>query len=210
MKKLMVLASAFLAVNFANSAPITEAMVNTGMPLSPEPEVIEFFSFGCPACYEMQYTYKLPSKLKSALPKGVKFKEIPVSLGETKMEAEIAKAWALAQMLKVQDKVREPIYNAVRNAIINHLTNSPSREDLRKIFLNAGVKAEGFNAIDSFAVNAKVQEQTKLIEALKITGTPTFVVNQKYTVNTQKLPRTNVDAFFNSYLDTILALVDKK
>ena len=56
-------------------------------------EVMEFFSWGCPHCYEF---YPKLSRWLSTLPKDASFKRVPVGLGHPEWEA-LAKAFYALQ-----------------------------------------------------------------------------------------------------------------
>src|ERR1700723_4048268 len=55
-------------------------------------EVLEFFSWGCPHCYEF---YPKLSRWLSTLPKGASFKRVPVGLGHPEREALAKMSYAL-------------------------------------------------------------------------------------------------------------------
>lgn len=57
-------------------------------------EVVEFFSWGCPHCYEF---YPRLSRWLSTLPKDASFKRVPVALGHREWEA-LAKAYYALQV----------------------------------------------------------------------------------------------------------------
>lgn len=60
---------------------------------SAQKEVLEFFSFYCPHCYDFELNYKIPSKVKAGLPEGAVLKQYHVDfLG--RQSTELTRAWA--------------------------------------------------------------------------------------------------------------------
>lgn len=204
MKKFLFALTALLGVS---SLQAKEAYIELDNTPSAKPEVVEFFSFYCPHCYNFENIYEIPTKVKASLPEGVEMKQYHVSFlgGQGKL---LTKAWALAMLLKVEDKVRTPLFEAVKNANQLRRSDLPSYEDVREIFLKAGVKEEEFNALDSFAVTALVNKQEKLADKLNVQGVPDFYVNQKYRINPEGLPQTE-EGFVSGYVQTINELLKK-
>ncbi len=61
-------------------------------------------------------------------------------------------------------------------------------DDLRNIFVNAGVSADQFDSVfNSFAVDSMVRRYDKDFKDAGITGVPTVIVNNKYIVKTQSI-----------------------
>ncbi len=203
MKKLLFVLASFLAFHQA------QAQTYETLDRSPsaKPEVLEFFSFYCPHCYDFQYVYKIPEKIEESLPKGVEFKQYHVSFSGPR-GAFLTRVWALANVLGVQDKVREPLFDVVRKAAKARDAQAPTLEDVQAIFLNAGVTQEEFNAINSFAVSAMFNKQEKLAEILNVQGVPDFYVNEKYRLNPEGMPRTPT-GFVNGYVETVKDLLQK-
>src|SRR5690349_16449224 len=76
-------AALLLATPFASQAQVAGKDYMEISPPQPggsngQVAVIEFFSYGCPHCYELEPTLH---KWKSALPKDVTFRRVPVSFG---------------------------------------------------------------------------------------------------------------------------------
>lgn len=147
--------------------------VYSGAKGTDKPEVMEFFAYTCGHCYNME---GFLAKWKPNKPAEVVFKQVPLFFPSAE---HYTYAFYVAEVLNVMDKVHPAIYNKLhvqKQAI-------PNKKALIPIFEAAGVSAEEFEkAYSSFAVQSKVQYAKKLSREFKITGTPTFVVNQKYKI----------------------------
>lgn len=169
---------------------------------SAQKEVLEFFSFYCPHCYDFEMTYKIPSKIKEALPEEAKLVQYHVDFLGRQSE-NLTRAWALAMALGVEDQVKTPLFeNAQKDAF-------RSMSDIRAVFLANGVSAEQFdNGINSFAVNGLVTKQQQAAEAFNVRGVPSFFVNEQYQINPEGfIGVESVDDFVQRYVEISKFLV---
>ncbi|PVX39270.1 thiol:disulfide interchange protein DsbA [Pasteurella langaaensis DSM 22999] len=177
-----------------------EQYITLSQERSAQPEVIEFFSFYCPHCYNFEMQYKIPAKVKADLPKDATFKQYHVDfLGL--QGANLTRAWALAMALGVEDKVKPALFEAAQaNAF-------KSMDDIRQKFIDNGVTAEQFDGgISSFAVTALTKKQQNLVELFQVHGVPDFYVNNKFRVNPEGLSH---DDFVGDYVKTVIELLKK-
>lgn len=138
-----------------------------------KPQVIEFFSYTCPACYRMESALHSWSEKK---PKEIELVQVPVYMDRV---GHLTQGYYAAEVLGVLDKVHMKIFNTwhAEKKVIR------KKEDLIPIFVAAGVSKEDFEkAYNSFAVANKVQYAKKLVKDFKITSFPRLIVNQKYEV----------------------------
>lgn len=83
--------------------------------------------------------------------------------------------------------------------------------DIRKVFVDAGVKGEDYDAAwNSFVVKSLVAQQEKAAADLQLQGVPAMYVNGKYQLNPQGMDTSNMDVFVAQYADTVKQLVEKK
>ena len=138
-------------------------------------EVIEFFWYGCPHCYQFE---PLVEKWHSNLPENVVFIRQPAVF--SKVWAQHAKAYFTAEVLGVVDKVHADLFYAIQ-VKKQKLT---SEEDLAEFFVAHGVdKAAFHDAYNSFIVDTKMRQAKTMGPRYGITGVPAVVVNGKYLVN---------------------------
>jgi thiol:disulfide interchange protein DsbA len=142
-------------------------------------EVIEFFSYGCPHCGELEPL--LQGWLKNK-PADVTFRRIPVMF-QPRWE-NLAKAYYTLEALN-EDKLSPEVFVAV------HTRNAPlwNEKDFLVWVASKGVdrkKAE--DLFHSFGINGKVSRAKQLAAAYQIQSVPTIIVDGKYTTCPEKLP----------------------
>lgn len=193
---------AFNSASFAEQATLGKEYIQVRQAPSAQKEVLEFFSFYCPHCYDFELTFKIPTQIKAGLPKQAEFKQYHVDfLG--RQSKDLTRAWALAMALGVEDKVKTPLFEAAQKDEIK------SMNDIRAIFLANGVTAEQFDGgINSFAVNGLVTKQEQAAEAFKVRGVPAFFINEQYQLNPEGFSDVNSnEEFVKRYVDTAIMLI---
>lgn len=136
-------------------------------------EVIEFFSFACPHCYEFEP--HLEAWLKNK-PDGVKFVRVPAEFSA--YYALLARAWYTADVLGVAETVTKPLFDAIH---VQHKELN-SKQALAEFFQQtANVPEDQFNAaFESFSVNMKLERARALARRYRLSGVPTVIINGKY------------------------------
>ncbi|MFM4705008.1 thiol:disulfide interchange protein DsbA/DsbL [Aeromonas bivalvium] len=202
MKKILCFLAAMLMMPMVHAAPEFKEGVNydvvkqTG---SAQPEVMEFFSYFCPHCYKFE---PIVADLQKSLPEGVSLKKNPVAFLGREMGPELQRAYAVANLLKVEEKVTPAIFETM------HVKRQmpQSRDDVQQIFTANGVPAEEFGgAVDSFAVSGMVAQFDRNTETYNVRGVPAFLVNGKYMV---KIESITSQEQFNQLVKFLLAKKD--
>jgi thiol:disulfide interchange protein DsbA len=159
-------------------------------------EVMEVFSYGCPACNAFRATMR---KLKTSLPANAQLVYLPASWHAEENWPLLQRAYFTAQALGVADKAHDALYDAIWTSgelsamepgSTNRLKSQlPTIEDIAKFYQRAtGVKAADFVATSkSFGVDLKMRQADNQITAMQVPSTPTLVVNGKYRVNNENL-----------------------
>lgn len=138
-------------------------------------EVIEFFWYGCPHCYDFEPS--LNQWLKT-MPKNVKFIRQPAAFSD--LWEKHAKAYFVADALNMVDKVHADFFDAIQKKHQKLETEA----ELAKFFVAHGVKEADFHAtFNSFGVDTKVKQAKSLAPRYGITGVPTLVINGKYVTS---------------------------
>ena len=212
MKKTLIAISILLfSVNcFANESPtITKADTSANafepielgkqyaaLPTNPSPdkEVIEFFSFNCPSCFRFEIQNQGPQTISKALPEGVKFKRYHLEdFGP--LAKDLAQAWAVANVLGIEDKASDALYNAVQKD-----KTIKTADDIKAVFEELGVSNEAYDKTkDSFLVKSFMAQQADAIKEMKPDSIPTVIVNRKFFIIANQLNVTSDDAFINDY-----------
>ena len=196
----LLLGLAFVALAHAAGEPAFEAGKNFFAVEPPQPthstgkaEVVEVFSYACPACNAFQSTME---KLKAALPANTELIHLPASFRPDEDWPVFQRAFYTAQALGIIDKTHQATFDAVWKPegtlrISDPKTNRPvkpmpSMEDVAKLYATFGVKADDVVATaNSFAVNAKMKQADAQLKAYGVDSTPTLIVNGKYRLTAQ-------------------------
>jgi protein dithiol oxidoreductase (disulfide-forming) len=152
-------------------------------------EVLDVFSYACPACNQFQPTL---DKLKAALPAKAQVAYLPAAFNPAEDWPVFQRAFLAAQVLGVAEKSHDAVYDAVWSAgslaIVDKATRrllprekQPTIEDVAKFYAPYGVKADAFLAVaNSFTIDSQMKHCDTLIQNYQIDGTPTLIVNGKY------------------------------
>jgi protein dithiol oxidoreductase (disulfide-forming) len=154
-------------------------------------EVAEVFSYGCIHCYRAQADV---AKLKAALPADAYLTYVHASFAPTEAWPMYQRAWYTAQAMGIGEASHQKMFSAVWEAgevkLLDKATNRvrkplPTLQDAARFYARvAGVKEADFlKTSNSSAVNSQVQRADQLVAAWRIGGTPSFVVNGRYLIN---------------------------
>lgn len=145
-------------------------------------EVIYFFSYGCPHCFEYKPYFQ---EWKNYKKDDVSVHYVPVSF--QKGWENLAKAYIIADELKLKD---------FDNTIFEHIHKNKYRianmSDLRDFFAEFyNVETNVFNLLyNSMETNAKIERYNKLADDFEIMGTPNVLLitkeNQVYLTSPSK------------------------
>ena len=156
-------------------------------------EVMEVFSYGCPACDRFVPAMK---RLKATLPPNAQIVYLPASWKAAENWPLFQRAYITASpsasRIKRTRKCSRPSGRPASSASSSSgqlKKKLPSIEDAAKFYERVtGVKAADFVAASkSFGVDMKVRQADAQILAMRITGTPSLVVNGKYGLNNDHL-----------------------
>ena len=138
-------------------------------------EVIEFFSYGCPHCAELEpYLTAWLAKL----PPDVQFRRVPAVFNPRwEHDAEIFYTF---DALGVLDKVHKPFFDAIHTGGLR----TDNREALEQWLQRNGIDPKKFNeTMKSFTVKSRTGRAKQMSVAYNIDGTPAMAVQGKYTVS---------------------------
>ena len=166
----------------SGASPAAEELTGFETLATPQPtqnpdkvEVIEFFWYGCPHCYDFEPI--LESWVKK-LPANVDFIRQPAAFSD--LWSKHAKAFYVAQALGVLDKVHADFFDALQNK----RQKLETEEQLGEFFAAHGVKEADFHeAYNSFLVDSKLRQAAVTPARYGVTGVPVLIVNGKYKVD---------------------------
>lgn len=153
-----------------------------GQPFAPNDgkvEVVEFFSYICPACNAFEAFFE-PWKAKQAA--DVRVTLVPATFRDD--FANYAKVYYAAQALGVAEKTHKAVFDAVH--VQNTLPGEGKPFDpdaVAKFYANYGIDPDQFkNTLGSFAVTGKINKAKQYMIASQIQSTPSLVVDGKFLV----------------------------
>jgi protein dithiol oxidoreductase (disulfide-forming) len=138
-------------------------------------EVLEFFSYGCPHCADVNPLIKPWAGL---LPGDVAFRRVPVSFGRAAW-ANLARLYFALELTGDLGRLDEAVFTAVARERRNLYTDKAILGWLQ----DRGVDTTAFAAMfRSFAVETQVAQSDALVRDFKIDAVPTLVVDGRYVV----------------------------
>ncbi len=148
-------------------------------------EVIEFFSYGCPHCYDLH-----PNALKWAakLPADVAFKRIPVGFGNPYYQ-NLARLYYALEAIGQLDKLDNAVFHAIHDKGLKLIDEKSILEWVTAQGVDAKTFSDAYNA---FGVISKTKRADQLAQATKIRGVPALVVDGRYLVTGQDI-KTHAD-----------------
>lgn len=177
-----LIAGALLLVGSALAKSFEEGVQY--VPIQPQPpvasgeevEVAEFFWYGCPHCRDFE---PVVTKWASGLAPNVKFTQIPVMFGgPADLHAQVY--YALQGMGELE-RLHEKLFTAM------HVEGRKlrSRDEVNAFLADNGVDMGKFaEAMNSFAVAAKVNRARALMRRYGVRGVPALVIDGRYRSGT--------------------------
>jgi thiol:disulfide interchange protein DsbA len=159
-------------------------------------EVVEAFSYGCPACNAYHATM---NQLVKELPSNAVAAFLPASFMPQENWVTLQRAYLTAQSLGVAEKANDAVYDAVWTTRELSSMNPngtglkprdalPTIADIAKVYAKFGADPKEFVAVsESFAINTKMKRADELMKAYGVEGTPTLIVDGKYRVDPLKI-----------------------
>ena len=168
----------FVLASAAAAKPVLDKEYKLLDPAQPQPttvkgvEVLEFFNYACPHCYEFEPSLKTWLKNK---PKNTDFRYVPAVFNERMFP--LAKLYYALEEMGLLEKLHEKVYYAIHQQQLNLL----DRAILLKWIGEQGVDVKKFEAtFDSFSVNNKAQRAAQMSRNYRIPGTPYLIVGGRY------------------------------
>ena len=101
MKKIWLALAGMILAFSASAAQFTDGKqyITLEKPVAGEPQVLEFFSFYCPHCYQFEQVLHVSDNVKKKLPEGTKMTKYHVEfLGP--LGKDLTQAWAVAMKIR--------------------------------------------------------------------------------------------------------------
>jgi thiol:disulfide interchange protein DsbA len=144
-------------------------------------EIVEFFWYGCPHCYDLESPLTLWLDKQA---KGIELVRVPAVPYETHPWADLAKVFYIAEQKQILDKVHTPIFKALHGS---KKSSIPLGKFLVGLFAKHGVSQQEFvDAFNSFDILDKISEAEKLAKKYGVKSVPVIFVNGKYRLTSAK------------------------
>lgn len=169
--------------------------------VSDEPEIIDFFSLYCNACYQYQpFGEMLTEEF------GDDFKKYHVNfVAPGGMQEHIVQVWAAVNRLGISEDFVRQVFR--RHFSQNNFVESLS--EAKSVIAELGVDEEEFDRVyNSFAVRSQANRMRTMAENFDVSATPTYIVNRKYQMRPQGF-RDSGSNFFEDYLELARYLIQK-
>ena len=131
-------------------------------------DVVEFFSYACPHCFEFEPTLEAWLKTK---PAGVHFHRYPVRFLQNYLNFQ--PMYFALEAMDLVDAMQQKVFNAVH--LEHQRLDKP--DDIAAFMAKNGVDAKRFMSLfTSFGVRTKVQQANQMMETFGVDSVPTIVV----------------------------------
>lgn len=136
-------------------------------------EVLEVFSYACPHCAHLEPTMEAWRK---TIPKNAKFTAMPAIFHDS--WAAYARAYYAAEQLNIIEKT----HGALFKAIYEQNKQFTNVDDMANWYAAYGITAKQFtDAFTAPGMEAKLKRVLELTPRYEVAGTPTLVVDGKYS-----------------------------
>lgn len=158
-------------------------------------EVVEFFWYGCPHCYNLEPYIE---RWEKSLAPDVQFRRIPAVFNAR--WGHDAAIFYTFEALGLVGKLHRPLFDAIHRDRLDTTNVEAFTQWLQK----QGVDSRKFmDTMKSFGVQSKLKRAVQLTTAYKIDGTPAMAVQGRYTVSAEQ------GRSQQGMLDTVSYLVDQ-
>ena len=137
-------------------------------------EVLEFFWYGCPHCYEFE---PVLAAWVTKLPADVEFRRVPAIYNDR--WAHDARIYYTFEALALTGKLRRAFFDAIHRDRLRSDDPKALAEWLRT---NGADPARFEQTLKSFGVQARVRRARQLSVSYKLEGVPTLAVHGRYTI----------------------------
>ena len=141
-------------------------------------EVVEFFWYGCPHCYNLEPFLESWTK---KLPADVQLRRVPAVFSER--WGHDAAIFYTFEALGVVDRLHRPFFDAIHRDNLRTDNQQALSEWLQKNGVDAN---RFFETMKSFGVQTKLRRAIQLTVAYRIDGTPAMAVQGRYTVSAEQ------------------------
>ncbi len=196
----------FVLASAVAAKPVLDKEYKLIDPPQPQPatvkgvEVLEFFNYACPHCYEFEPNLKTWLKNK---PKNAAFRYVPAVFNENMIP--LAKTYYTLEEMGSLEKLHDKVYYAIHQQKLI-LTD---RAVLLKWIGEQGVDTKKFEAtFDSFSVNNKAQRAALMTRSYHIPGTPYLIIGGRFMTGPSMTVSADGNVDHNRLMQVLNELID--
>ena len=162
------------------------------LPETNQPEVVEYFSYFCPACRNMEFYL---AEIKASLPDKIHFKKTHANImrnASTDVQHWLAVGYEYALYKGIEPQYSQAVFSYIQDR------RKPFKGmgSLVEIFTELGMRKEDIKkGIRGFAIQSRAKRHETMTKILRdsdgLRGVPTFVINGKYVVENSELDTNN-------------------
>ncbi|MGA2397286.1 MAG: thiol:disulfide interchange protein DsbA/DsbL [Steroidobacteraceae bacterium] len=165
-------------VNYTLIVPAQPTSVPAG-----QVEVLEFFWYACPHCYDLDPQIEAWRKSKPAY---ISFSRVPVTWSDG--HRALARLFYTLKSLGKLDQLHDAVFKEIHvngNPLVAADGDEAETERIQTAFAKKqGIADDEFKkAYHSFSVDADLQKADALVQRYRIDGVPSFVINGKYVAD---------------------------
>ena len=206
MKRVIAMLTAVLiaGVTFAQSRPTPGTEYRLISPpqrvAGTQIEVVEFFNYACPHCYDFEPLLKSWLAKK---PADIEFRYVPAVFNQDMLP--LAKLHYALEEMGLLPTLHEKVYAAIHDKG----TNLIDRTAILKWAGEQGVESKKFEAVfDSFSVGNKAHRAAQMTRAYRVPGTPYVAVNGKYLTGPSMTLKAGGGVDANRFVQVLNGLID--
>jgi len=163
-------------------------------------EVVEFFNYACPHCYDFEPLLKTWLSKK---PADVEFRYVPAIFNDRMIP--LAKLYYALEEMQLRNRLHEKVYQAIHDKGL--ALNDTAV--LMKWIGEQGVDQKKFQSVyESFSVGSQVQRAAQMTRNYKVPGTPYVVVNGKYLTGPSMVVRSDGNVDSGRFVRVLNDLID--
>jgi thiol:disulfide interchange protein DsbA len=143
-------------------------------------EVLEFFSYGCPHCADLD---PVLAQWQKTLPADVSFRRVPVGFGRESWD-NLGKVFYTLEALGVEQKLAPEVFAAIHRNQANLSSSKAFFDWAAGKGLDRKKVEDMFN---SFAIAGKMNKANQAAKAYQVQGVPLVIVDGKFTTASDKV-----------------------
>jgi protein dithiol oxidoreductase (disulfide-forming) len=186
MKRAVLIALSWLLTSFAVHAQTLEAGTHYTPVTPPQAsqapgkiEVVEFFSYGCPHCSDLNPLLK---DWAARLPADVSFRRVPVTFGRPAW-ARLAKIYYALEATGNLSKLDQEVFNAIHGQRVNLMA---SDDAVMQWVASKGIDTKAFSsAFNGFSINSQVMRGDQETAAFRVSGVPAIAIDGRFMMRNE-------------------------